>query len=92
MTTFTPTIIAATPTQTSIAADCDQLCLVSPLDTCAVIISNNDLNSTDFYTWNPAVGTDCSGLTPDYYVCVGISSTSASTSLEATNAAFVTST
>ncbi|ROW16958.1 hypothetical protein VPNG_01098 [Cytospora leucostoma] len=91
-TTFTPTITASTPTQTSIAADCDQLWLVSSLDTCAVIISDNDLNSTDFYTWNPAVGTDCSGLTPDYYVCVGISSTAISTALAATNAAFVTST
>jgi hypothetical protein len=28
---------------------------------------------TDFYSWNPAVGSDCSGLQADVFVCIGTS-------------------
>jgi LysM repeat protein len=30
---------------------------------------------SNFYTWNPAVKTDCSGLQANEYVCVGVEST-----------------
>lgn len=32
----------------------------------------------DFVQYNPAVKSDCSGLIPDYYVCIGKSTASAS--------------
>lgn len=27
---------------------------------------------SDFYSWNPAVGTSCASLWPGYYVCIAI--------------------
>ncbi len=29
-------------------------------------------SASDFYTWNPAVGTDCGGLWLGYYYCIGV--------------------
>jgi hypothetical protein len=41
-------------------------------DGCWAIANSYGILLDDFYAWNPAVKTDCSGLWPDYYVCVGI--------------------
>ncbi|RAH55275.1 hypothetical protein BO85DRAFT_461432 [Aspergillus piperis CBS 112811] len=43
-----------------------------------------------FYSWNPAVKSDCSGLQPDYYVCIGVTGSTtlvSQTTLPATNTA-----
>ena len=32
-----------------------------------------DINSSQFYDWNPAVGSDCLNLWPDYFYCIGVS-------------------
>ncbi|OJJ42541.1 hypothetical protein ASPZODRAFT_162157 [Penicilliopsis zonata CBS 506.65] len=65
------------PTQSGIASNCTRFWLVSSSDTCSSIISKSGVSSIDFYNWNPAAGNECTGLTPDYYVCV---STTISTS------------
>ncbi|GKT65294.1 lysM domain-containing protein [Colletotrichum tofieldiae] len=53
------------PTQTGVVSSCTEFWLVSPSDTCASIIKDsNVVNATVFYSWNPAVGSDCAGLNP----------------------------
>ncbi|KAH6838559.1 hypothetical protein B0I37DRAFT_409109 [Chaetomium sp. MPI-CAGE-AT-0009] len=58
------------PTQRGIAPDCTRYWLVSRDDTCASITSAARISASVFHAWNPAVGADCAGLAPDYYVCV----------------------
>lgn len=60
------------PTQTGIAEGCTRYWIVSRTDTCDSITSAAGIAASDFHTWNPAVGADCSGLLPDYYVCVSM--------------------
>jgi LysM domain. len=45
-------------------------------DSCAGIAAMYSISLTDFYNWNPAVGSSCGSLLTGYYVCVGISGTS----------------
>jgi len=74
--TLTPTVLPTRPTQAGLVSGCTRFWLVSRTDTCASIIQGSGLvtvaNATDFYTWNPTVGSNCAGLQPDYYVCVSI--------------------
>lgn len=46
---------------------------------------------SDFYSWNPAVGHDCSGLLYGYYVYVGVPGTTATTATTAATATAITS-
>ncbi|KAL4865525.1 hypothetical protein BDV12DRAFT_200057 [Aspergillus spectabilis] len=41
-------------------------------DECWALASEYGISLDDIYTWNPAVGDDCSALQSNYYVCVGI--------------------
>lgn len=41
-------------------------------DACGTIAANEGISLTDFYAWNPAVGTSCQFLDLDDYVCVGV--------------------
>jgi len=59
------------PTQPGTAANCTRFWLVSRDDTCESILSAARVARMDFEAWNPAVGKDCKGLKPDWYVCVG---------------------
>lgn len=78
--TATGTAVATpTPTQTGISSDCDDFYLVQTNDTCYDIAAGDEISLDDFYDWNPAVGTDCSDLEADYYVCIGVSSNGTST-------------
>ncbi|KAL7817794.1 carbohydrate-binding module family 50 protein [Trichoderma gracile] len=61
-----------TPTQAGMVKNCDKFYYVVSGDGCYDIAADNNIALNDFYAWNPAVKTDCSGLWPDYYVCVGI--------------------
>ncbi|KAJ0413108.1 hypothetical protein BJY00DRAFT_320114 [Aspergillus carlsbadensis] len=75
--TTTPTttgnaVSTPTPYEPGIPDDCDSFHLVVSGDTCAAIVSDSAITLDDFYSWNPTVGTDCSGLWLGYYVCVGI--------------------
>jgi hypothetical protein len=46
---------------------------------CYDLAAANNISLNDFYAWNPALNGDCSGLFPDYYVCVGILAPSSGT-------------
>ncbi|KAL2861037.1 LysM peptidoglycan-binding domain-containing protein [Aspergillus lucknowensis] len=69
----TPTESGSMPTQTGVAEECTRFWFVSSADTCQSIISSTGASPEDFHEWNPAVGDDCAGLKPDYYVCVSTS-------------------
>ncbi|KAJ5864836.1 uncharacterized protein N7529_006752 [Penicillium soppii] len=77
------------PTQSGIANNCDALYVVKTNDTCASIVKvYGNFTLTQFYTWNPAVGTSCKYLDAGDAVCVGVPSTSATpTSSGATSTA-----
>jgi hypothetical protein len=77
--------------------DCDAFYLVVSSDTCADIASSAGISVSDFESWNPTVGSDCSGLWLDYYVCIGIvggntSSTTTTTTTTSTSMSTSTST
>ncbi|KAK0106890.1 hypothetical protein ONS95_003609 [Cadophora gregata] len=67
-----PTPAPHMPTQDGISAQCNNWYLVKPGDTCAAVVSKYSITLSNFYFWNPAVGTPCQSLWVDYYVCVGI--------------------
>ncbi|ORY01575.1 hypothetical protein BCR34DRAFT_521866 [Clohesyomyces aquaticus] len=71
-TTPTNGISTPTPTQSGMVGNCDAFYKVIKDDGCAAIASNNGISLTQFYSWNPAIGSDCKSLWPDYYVCVSI--------------------
>ncbi|GKZ34453.1 hypothetical protein AbraIFM66950_004728 [Aspergillus brasiliensis] len=85
----TPTQSAA-PTQSGIAKNCDAYYVVKTNDTCASIVQEfGNFTLTQFYTWNPAIGTSCKYLDVDDAVCIGVpgASTPTPTSSGATSTA-----
>ncbi|KAK7918376.1 hypothetical protein PG985_010250 [Apiospora marii] len=78
-----------TPTQTGMAGNCNKFYRVVGGDTCGSIATSQGIPLTDLYAWNQALGSTCSGLWTDYYVCVGVVG---STTQEPTTTTFVTST
>lgn len=63
-------ISTPTPTQTGMVGNCDQFYLVKSGDGCFDIAANAGISLSNFYSWNPAVGNDCSKLQPNFYVCI----------------------
>lgn len=51
---------------------CDGFYLVISCDGCWDITPHVGITLDEFYAWNPEVGTLCTGLWPDYYICVGV--------------------
>ncbi|OJJ77959.1 hypothetical protein ASPBRDRAFT_167297 [Aspergillus brasiliensis CBS 101740] len=72
------------PEQTGIASNCNKYYYVQHGDTCSAIATSHDISLDDFYAWNPAVGTTCSDLEADYWVCVGVSGGTTSTTTTTT--------
>ncbi|KAJ3490888.1 hypothetical protein NLG97_g5697 [Lecanicillium saksenae] len=65
-----------TPTQAGVTKDCQKWYKVKSGDTCDKIKNQfNTFSVADFLKWNPAAGSDCTGLWVDYYVCVGVPGT-----------------
>ncbi|KAI1428201.1 hypothetical protein F5Y12DRAFT_711518 [Xylaria sp. FL1777] len=59
------------PVQTGMVSDCDEFYLVRSGDSCANIAFVEGISLTNFYAWNPAVGSSCAG--PEaVYVCIGL--------------------
>ena len=71
-TASTPAVVTPTPTQTGMVANCNNFTEAVNGDTCYGISTNVSITLTDFYDWNPAVGTNCTNLLAGYYYCVGI--------------------
>lgn len=91
-TTSSSAIPTPTPYETGMVDDCDAFHYVVDGDTCASIASAAGITTTQLETWNPNVGSSCSGLWLDYYVCVSIVGSTASTTTSQTATTLVTST
>ncbi len=65
-------VVTPTPTQEGMVSGCTTFHQCVKGDGCWALSQEYGISLDDFYAWNPAVGTDCLGLWPDYYVCVGI--------------------
>ncbi|TVY65382.1 LysM domain-containing protein [Fusarium oxysporum f. sp. cubense] len=70
--TTSPRPATAMPTQSGIASDCEEYWLVSKKDTCKSIRRANSISLEKLVGWNPALGSKCTGLKPDSYVCVDV--------------------
>lgn len=65
-------IATPTPTQTGMVKNCNKFHKVVSGDSCPDLASKNSISLDNFYSWNPAVGSDCRTLIVGYHVCVGI--------------------
>lgn len=65
-------VVTPSPVQSGITDRCNTFHKVKSGDGCYDIANDHGISLDDFYEYNPAVGTDCSGLFPDDYVCVGV--------------------
>ncbi|KAL4940605.1 hypothetical protein BDV06DRAFT_223901 [Aspergillus oleicola] len=95
--TTTTGIQTPTPTQDEMISTCTTFYKVQSDDGCWAIANDHGIALDDFYAWNLAVKSDCSGLLPTYYVCVGVdqppaSPTSSSATAESTSTSTRTST
>lgn len=52
--------------------NCNRFHLVVSGDGCYDIAATYGVDLDDFYAWNPAVDSSCTGLWLDYFVCVGV--------------------
>ncbi|KOS42349.1 hypothetical protein ACN38_g6782 [Penicillium nordicum] len=62
--------VTPTPTQTGMVSGCLRFYDVQSGEGCADIASQAGVAQTDFYNWNPAVGTNCTGLQASVFVCM----------------------
>ncbi|KAK2051453.1 hypothetical protein LY76DRAFT_674973 [Colletotrichum caudatum] len=65
-------IATPTPTQPNMVGNCDNFYRVVSGDTCAAIASKSRTSLSQFLEWNPSVGSSCSGLWLDAYVCIPV--------------------
>ncbi|KAL6231890.1 hypothetical protein BDW75DRAFT_233225 [Aspergillus navahoensis] len=56
------------------------------MDGCSDIAANNGIVLDELYLWNPVLNGDCSGLWPDYYICVGVGSATTTSTATTTTA------
>lgn len=73
-TTSTPTngISTPTPSRPGMVNNCDAFYKVKSGDECGAIAKSHGISQDQLYKWNTEIGTDCSGLWADYYICVSI--------------------
>ncbi|KAK3897849.1 hypothetical protein C8A05DRAFT_47667 [Staphylotrichum tortipilum] len=75
--TYNPTTITpvdasftALPVQDGIVSGCKAFYQAKDGDTCHSVVDGVYLTETDFYTWNPALNSVCTGLWVNYWYCV----------------------
>jgi hypothetical protein len=51
---------------------CERFYFVESGDGCYEIATDANIALSDFYSWNPAVGSNCQTLEAGVYVCIGI--------------------
>ncbi|KAL4860719.1 hypothetical protein BDV12DRAFT_191538 [Aspergillus spectabilis] len=68
-TTTNAIVTGPTPQQTGIISNCNKYHLVESGDGCTSIASAYGISLSNFYSWNPAVGSSCGALWLGYYVC-----------------------
>ncbi|KAL3477066.1 hypothetical protein BJX99DRAFT_257753 [Aspergillus californicus] len=84
-TTTTSSDSAPSPTLDGTTSDCNKYHLIEEGDGCYDLAAEYGISLDNFYTWNPGVGNDCSTLKAEYYVCVGVLGSIASTSSATTS-------
>lgn len=69
--------VVPTPTQSGQPSTCVDWYYVRSNDTCQGIVDyyRGLFSLSDFFSWNPDVGTSCENLLAGYFVCTGLSST-----------------
>ncbi|CBF71205.1 hypothetical protein AN6664.2 [Aspergillus nidulans FGSC A4] len=77
-------IATPTPTLPGMVANCDAFYLVRSGDGCAAIASSKGISLAQLYAWNTNLGTSCTGLWAEYYVCVSIVGVSPTTTTKTT--------
>ncbi|KAI9375023.1 hypothetical protein BJX61DRAFT_550312 [Aspergillus egyptiacus] len=60
------------PTQPGMVDDCDSFYYVEVGDSCAAIAADSSITTAQLVEWNPSIGSDCTGLWADTYVCPGM--------------------
>lgn len=65
-------VATPTPTQSGVTGRCNRFYKVKSGDGCWQIAHDANINLDDFYSWNPAVRNDCTGLQAEVYVCTGV--------------------
>jgi LysM repeat protein len=58
------------PIQNGMVGNCDAFYNVKSGDVCSNIAASYGISLSQFYAWNPYVGTSCTDMWPGYYVCV----------------------
>lgn len=61
-----------TPFQPGMIGNCSKFHLVVESDTCSSIATAAGIALSDFYAWNPAVGSSCATMLAKNNVCVGV--------------------
>ncbi|KAK3386683.1 hypothetical protein B0H63DRAFT_558330 [Podospora didyma] len=74
------------PEQPGIPTDCLAYWLVSSSDNCTTIAQANDISENQLEAWNPALGSGCTHLLPDYFICVSASEPGVTTSVPGSTA------
>ncbi|KAH7159574.1 hypothetical protein B0J13DRAFT_642947 [Dactylonectria estremocensis] len=65
-------ISTPTPIQTGMTKSCKKFHLVKSTTTCASIQDYYSITFANLYKWNPAIGSKCTTLWAQYYVCVAV--------------------
>ncbi|KAF2677518.1 carbohydrate-binding module family 50 protein [Lentithecium fluviatile CBS 122367] len=63
-------IATPTPIQDGMVSNCDSFYKVKDKDTCDSIARSNGILTSQITKWNPTVGSSCSSLWLDYYICI----------------------
>lgn len=58
--------------QPGMVKNCNKFHLIKETTTCKALLEYNKISMADFYKWNPAVKSDCSGLIKGTEACVGV--------------------
>ncbi|KAJ4376061.1 hypothetical protein N0V83_001342 [Neocucurbitaria cava] len=61
-----------TPTQPGMVTNCKKFDFVKQGDTCDAITKRNNISLANFTKWNTGVGSTCTSMWAESYVCVGV--------------------
>ncbi|KAK2592632.1 hypothetical protein QQS21_009659 [Conoideocrella luteorostrata] len=70
-TTTTISVSTPTPIQPGMVSNCNKFYFVKDGDRCPGIAASNGISEADLLKWNPKIGSTCTDLWKDVYVCVG---------------------
>ncbi|EEU33361.1 uncharacterized protein NECHADRAFT_56796 [Fusarium vanettenii 77-13-4] len=71
-TTGPPVIETPSPIQPGMVENCNKFYKVEKNEICSTIAPKLGLSESDIIKWNPGVGSDCTGIWANVYICVGV--------------------